>query len=70
MCKSLILDSCKCTIDTLRTQVVELKAENIELKSKHMPWYLKDKYGYPIEFQQGKGRIMRIICQNIRKITG
>ena len=34
------------------------------------PWYLKDKNGYPIEFQDGKGRIIRIICQNIRKITG
>jgi len=33
-------------------------------------WYLKDKHGYPIEFQEGKGRIIRIICQNIRKITG
>ena len=35
-----------------------------------IPWYLKDKHGFPIEFQEGKGRIIRIICQNIRKITG
>ena len=35
-----------------------------------LPWYLKDKDGWPIEFQRGKGRIVRIICQNIRKVTG
>jgi len=34
------------------------------------PWYLTDKHGYPIEFIQGKGRVLRIICQNIRKIAG
>jgi hypothetical protein len=39
-------------------------------RRRNLPWYLKDKYGYPIEFQEGKGRLVRIICQNIRKITG
>ena len=34
------------------------------------PWYLRDKYGWPIEFQEGKGRFIRIIFQNIRKVTG
>jgi len=37
---------------------------------RNLPWYLKDKNGYPIEFQEGKGRLVRIICQNIRKVTG
>ena len=34
------------------------------------PWYLKGKDGFPIEFQEGKGRLLRIICQNIRKVIG
>ena len=37
------------------------------------PWYLKDKYGWPIEFISGRGRVhraIRILFQNIRKITG
>lgn len=44
-----------------------------EERIKAMPWYLKDKYGWPIEFIKGRGlfyRGMRIICQNIRKIVG
>lgn len=40
---------------------------------KIIPWYLCDKDGWPIEFVKGKGviyRWVRIIFQNIRKITG
>lgn len=39
----------------------------------NIPWWLKDKYGYPIEFISGRGpvfRIIRIFVQNLRKITG
>jgi hypothetical protein len=35
------------------------------------PWYLRDEYGWPIEFIEGRGwlyRWTRIILQNIRKI--
>ena len=39
-------------------------------KKQPLPWYLKDKYGHPIEFQAGKGRMLRIVCQNIRKVVG
>ena len=46
------------------------EGQTMETSLKNTPLYLKDKYGYPIEFQKGKGRLIRIICQNIRKITG
>ena len=39
-----------------------------EVYYKKLPWYLKDEYGYPIEFQKGKPRLVRIIFQNIRKL--
>ena len=41
-----------------------------ELKRNKIPWYLKDKYGWPIEFIKGKNKFWRILFQNFRKITG
>ena len=37
-----------------------------------LPWWHKDKLGWPIETFKGKPvkSAIRIICQNIRKITG
>ncbi len=37
-----------------------------------MAWYRKDKYGWPIELYKGRPitNFIRIVCQNIRKITG
>lgn len=39
---------------------------------KSLPWYRKDKFGYPIETFKGKpvSSFIRIVCQNIRKIVG
>ena len=39
---------------------------------KQMPWYLKDSLGWPIEKIKGRHvhNFVRIVCQNIRKITG
>lgn len=36
------------------------------------PWYRRDRYGWPIDTFKGKPfqSFMRILCQNIRKITG
>ena len=37
------------------------------------PWYRKDKYGYPIETYTNRSKLsnfIRIVYQNIRKITG
>lgn len=36
-----------------------------------MPWWRKDRFGWPIETFKGKPfqSLMRIICQNIRKVT-
>ena len=39
-------------------------------KKSMMPWYMKDKYGYPIEFIKGRSKFLRIIFQNIRKVIG
>ena len=38
----------------------------------HLPWYLVDRFGWPIERFKDKPfkSFMRIVCQNIRKITG
>lgn len=37
-----------------------------------LPWWKKDRFGWPIESIKGQrfNSFMRIICQNIRKITG
>lgn len=38
-----------------------------------LSWWRKDKYGWPIEMIKGRSRFWRftrILCQNIRKITG
>lgn len=38
----------------------------------HLPWYRKDRLGWPIETVKSKPikAFIRIVCQNIRKITG
>lgn len=38
----------------------------------HLPWWRKDKLGWPIETFKGRPllSLIRIICQNIRKLTG
>jgi len=38
----------------------------------HIPWYRRDKYGWPIERITGKPfkSFVRMVFQNIRKITG
>lgn len=48
----------------------DVRKAKVEHITRPLSWYLKDKYGWPIEFQIGKGRAIRIICQNIRKVTG
>ena len=37
---------------------------------KDLPWYRKDKLGWPIETYKGKPfkSLIRIVCQNIRKV--
>jgi hypothetical protein len=37
---------------------------------KKLPWYLKDRYGWPIEYYEGKIilSLTRIIIQNVMKI--
>ena len=37
-----------------------------------LPWYKKDRLGWPIETCKGSTikSFIRIVCQNIRKITG
>jgi hypothetical protein len=39
---------------------------------KNLPWYRKDAFGWPIETFKGRPikSFFRIVCQNIRKITG
>jgi hypothetical protein len=39
---------------------------------KKLPWWRKDKYGWPIETVKDHliKSWVRILCQNIRKITG
>jgi hypothetical protein len=36
------------------------------------PWWRKDKLGWPIELNRDRHvhNFIRIVCQNIRKITG
>lgn len=44
-----------------------------ENRIKAMPWYLKDRDGWPIEFVKGRGHLsywIRVACQNIRKVVG
>ncbi len=40
--------------------------------SKTVPWWRKDRYGWPIETFKGKPvkSAMRLLFQNIRKLTG
>lgn len=35
-------------------------------------WWQKDKYGWPIELSRNRpiANWLRIVCQNIRKVTG
>ena len=50
---------------------VTIKCHNpIDLSS--LPWWKKDKNGWPIELYNNKPikNFFRIICQNIRKVTG
>ena len=37
-----------------------------------LPWWRKDKLGWPIETVKGRRvlNLLRIVCQNIRKVTG
>jgi len=39
---------------------------------KKLPWWRKDKYGWPIETVKDHliKSWVRVLCQNIRKITG
>jgi hypothetical protein len=39
---------------------------------KELPWYRKDKLGWPIETYKGNKfrSFIRLVFQNIRKITG
>ncbi len=39
---------------------------------KDAPWYLRDRLGWPIEIFQDRPlkSLLRVLCQNIRKVTG
>ncbi len=43
-----------------------------QIEARKLPWYLKDSLGWPIETFKGRPvtSFLRIICQNIRKVTG
>jgi len=45
----------------------------ISLKNheKDAPWFMRDKYGWPIELSDGRPikSMIRVICQNIRKLV-
>ena len=45
---------------------------NLKDSVKDAPWYMKDSLGWPIEIYKNKPikSVLRVICQNIRKITG
>lgn len=38
--------------------------------SKHMPWWRKDKYGWPIELTIGQpiNNFIRVLCLNLQKL--
>ena len=39
----------------------------------HLPWWRKDKHGWPIERLVNRGRLwwwLRVFLQNVRKFTG
>ena len=42
------------------------------LQRDRLPWYRKDRLGWPIETWKDRpvASFIRIVCQNIRKITG
>ena len=51
----------------------ELRAEIAKREPLNpLPWYKKDKDGWPIEGFVGKPikSFIRLVCQNIRKVTG
>ena len=42
-----------------------------DMSQQHLPWYLKDKWGYPIEFIAGRSafsRWVRILFINLQKL--
>lgn len=47
-------------------------SEPVTLDFKHLSWWKKDRLGWPIETFKNKPikSFLRIVCQNIRKITG
>lgn len=52
---------------------MELKHENEMMRSiRALPWWRKGSDGWPIELVKGRpfGNFVRIVFQNIRKITG
>lgn len=57
---------------------VENEQNRVELADRRvvplssLPWWQKDKYGWPIEIMLNRpvANCLRIICQNIRKVTG
>lgn len=47
-------------------------SEPVTLNYSHIKWWRKDKFGFPIELIENrpKTNFIRVIIQNIRKITG
>jgi len=44
-----------------------------DMKQRPLPWYMKDKFGYPIEFIMGSSapsRWLRILFINVQKLGG
>jgi len=61
---------CSCKSSRVDETMVLYKGRRIPLNQ--LPWWRKDKLGWPIETFRGHPfhSFIRLICQNIRKITG
>jgi len=71
-CHAFKVGKCVCETREASSGVVPDYVSTIDITFDDMPWWKKDKYGWPIELTVGKpfGNFVRIILQNIRKIAG
>jgi len=53
-----------------RLQCVDINDKLVPISN--LPWWKKDKNGWPIETFKGQplSSLIRIVCQNIRKVIG
>ncbi len=49
-----------------------MQSEKSRERMKNLPWYMKDKYGWPIErpIDRPIFSFVRVVVQNIRKVIG